>query len=268
MAKYLDYLLTFHHFFNIAIHGTDILLLLYEIFSAQSRYFTGDKHHQCHHDQTDCCQRDTQYQHASQRTHYGNKTGKYLRYTLADHLTQSINIIRVDGHDIPVGMGIKILDRQLLHVFKQIITETLQGSLRYRDHDTVVSIRSRYTHQVKACHTDNFPEQIAKVRSLLSDHGQDVVIDQPLHEQSTLNACHNAQYDTDQHKNEVNGIVFENICHQSFKYFSRILNTFTTLHSSAGSTHSAAHRSWHYDSPPFSSKSPPPVWVWASYTSL
>ena len=176
--------------------------------------------------------------------------------------------ICVDGHDIPVGMGIKILDRQLLHVFKQIITETLQGSLRYRDHDTVVSIRSRYTHQVKACHTDNFPEQIAKVRSLLSDHGQDVVIDQPLHEQSTLNACHNAQYDTDQHKNEVNGIVFENICHQSFKYFSRILNTFTTLHSSAGSTHSAAHRSWHYDSPPFSSKSPPLVWVWASYTSL
>ena len=167
-----------------------------------------------------------------------------------------------------MGMGIKILDWQFLHVFKQIITETLQCSLRYRHHDTVVSIRSRYTHQIKACHTDNFPKQIAKVRSLLSDHGQDIVIDQPLHEQSTLNACHNAQYDTDQYKNKVNAVVFENIRHQSLKYFSRILNARTALHSSAGSTHSAAHRSWHYDSPPFSSKSPPPVWVWASYTSL
>ena len=78
--------------------------------------------------------------------------------------------------------------------------------------------------------------------------------------------CIRDRYDTDQYKNKVNAVVFENIRHQSLKYFSRILNARTALHSSAGSTHSAAHRSWHYDSPPFSSKSPPPVWVWASYT--
>ena len=165
-------------------------------------------------------------------------------------------------------MGIKILDRQLFHVFEQIITEILQCSLSYGYHDTVVSISGRHTDQIKTSHTDNFPEQIAKVRSLLSDHWHDIVIDQSLHEQSTLNACHNAQYNTDQHKDKVNAVIFKDIRHQSFKYFSRILNTCTALHSSAGSTHSASHRSWHYDSPPFSSKSPPPVWVWASYTSL
>ena len=34
MAEYLDYLLAFHHFLNVTVDFTDILLLLYEIFSA------------------------------------------------------------------------------------------------------------------------------------------------------------------------------------------------------------------------------------------
>ena len=41
-----------------------------------------------------------------------------LRQALGDHLAQRVRVVRVVAHDIAMVCGVKVLDRQLLHIVK------------------------------------------------------------------------------------------------------------------------------------------------------
>ena len=123
MAEYLYNLLAFHHFLDVTIYNTKILLLLHEILAAEScKIFTCHQHHS-NHDQSHDGKRHIQNNHTYQYTDNGNHTGNQLWNTLADHLAQCINIIGVDRHDIAMCMCIKIFNRKCFHALKHLISK-------------------------------------------------------------------------------------------------------------------------------------------------
>ena len=56
--------------------------------------------------------RDIQHQHADKGANDGDTGVNQLRKALADALTQRVHVVGVDGHDVPMGVGVKIADRQ------------------------------------------------------------------------------------------------------------------------------------------------------------
>ena len=62
-------------------------------------------------------------EHTDKHAHYRKTTVDDLGNTLADHLAQRIDIIRIDRHDVAVRMVVKIFDRQFFHMFKHFISK-------------------------------------------------------------------------------------------------------------------------------------------------
>ena len=96
MTEYLHNLLAVHHFFNISVDLTKILLLLKEIFSTLSSSFLCSPDHDRNHNHRHCCQWNIQDQHTDKYTDNCKSTVDNLRNTLAHHLSECINVIRVD----------------------------------------------------------------------------------------------------------------------------------------------------------------------------
>ena len=141
MTEDLYNLLAVHHFLNVAVDFTEVALLLNKIFSAQTGSFFCTDEHQADHYECDEGQRHVQNEHTHKDADDCKRAVDDLRNTLADHLAERIDIVCIDRHDVAVCVGIKIPDRQKLHMGKQIIAQIAQCSLSHGNHDAVVSIR-------------------------------------------------------------------------------------------------------------------------------
>ena len=192
MTEDFDNLLAIHHLLDEAVGLTQSFLLLHKEVSGKSGYLLGDGHHNRYHDESRDRQRNIQDQHADKNAYNHDGAVQHLRNTLADHLTESIDIVRVDGHDISVGMSVKIFDRQLFHVSKQIVSQVSQGSLGHIDHHTVLGKRSQNTDEIKDCHTENRMKKRREIRIGSLQHGHDIAVDQGLHEHGSLYVCQHA----------------------------------------------------------------------------
>ena len=181
MAEYFYHLLAIHHFLDITIYCSQILLLSGEIFATLSGCFLGKKQHDSNHYKRNCWQRNTQNQHADKGTDNGNSTVQKLRNTLADHLTQRINIVRIYRHDITMRMCIKILDRQFFHMTEQVFSHIMKSSLCNVYHDQIVNVYRHYTHCIKHCHLTNCFCKRCKVRMVSQQKWRNIIIDQLLH---------------------------------------------------------------------------------------
>ena len=187
-----DNLLAIHHLLDEAVGLTQSFLLLHKEVSGKSGYLLGDGHHNRYRDESRDRQRNIQDQHADKNAYNHDGAVQHLRNTLADHLTESIDIVRVDGHDISVGMSVKIFDRQFFHVSKQIVSQVSQGSLGHIDHHTVLGKRSQNTDEIKDCHTENRMKKRREIRIGSLQHGHDIAVDQGLHEHGSLYVCQHA----------------------------------------------------------------------------
>ena len=134
MAEHLDDLFSRHGLLNKAVQLTQIPLLRYKIPAGQRSDFARSQQHDAHHDKRNCGQRKAEQDHHGQDRYNRDQTVEELRDTLADHLPQRINIIRVNTHDIAVRVGVKIFDRQALHMLKELYAETLHRSLGDESH--------------------------------------------------------------------------------------------------------------------------------------
>ena len=166
MAEDFDYLLSVHHFLDKSIHISEILLLFLEIFSRQSRKHRRYLQHDKGHDQSHDRKRDIQHDHRNQRRCQRCRGVDDLWDALAEQLSQCIHIIGIHGHNVAVGVGVKILDRQGLHVCEQLITELPHSTLADVYHDPVVCIRSGNTDNVKHNDPGNRMRQRRKIRIL------------------------------------------------------------------------------------------------------
>ena len=155
MAEYFYYLLSGHHLFDISIHCPQILLLLHKISAASSCGSPGRQYHNANHQQRYHCQRHIQNQHTDKYTDNGKCTVSHLRNTLADHLSQSINIIGINRHDIPMSVGIKVFNRKFLHMRKQIVPQIPQYSLCNIYHNPVICVSSADSHCIKTRYSGN-----------------------------------------------------------------------------------------------------------------
>ena len=122
MTEYFHDFLPVHHLFDKSIHISQIDLLLEEILSAPSGSRLRTEQHHADHQKRHDRQRNVQNEHTDKHAHYRKTTVDDLGNTLADHLAQRIDIIRIDRHDVAVRMVVKIFDRQFFHMFKHRIT--------------------------------------------------------------------------------------------------------------------------------------------------
>ena len=104
-------------------------------------------------------------------------------------------------------MGIKIFDRQLFHMFKQLITHIHHHSLCHIDHDTVLNERSHNTDPVKSGHPQNCVEQRAKIRIRLGQHRRDIAVNQRFHKHRSLYVCQDVDKNRNDNSDAMYGII-------------------------------------------------------------
>ena len=78
------------------------------------------KEHYSDHRQRDDRQRYVQYEHADKRSQNGYAGIDDLRDSLTHQLSEGVNVVRINRHDIPVSVSIKIPDGQRFHMLKQV----------------------------------------------------------------------------------------------------------------------------------------------------
>ena len=180
VGEHLDDLLAFHHFFDVAVQLAQIPLLLDEVFAGLLGDLFGAEHHQRHHQHGDNRQLPAEHAHAEEHRNNGNGAGHQLRDALTEHLAQGIHIVGVHGHDIAMGMLVKIFDGQALHVGEQLGAQVAQGALRHIDHDAGVAPRCQNANDVDDAHPQQSCSQRGEIRILLLGHGHDVIVHQGL----------------------------------------------------------------------------------------
>ena len=262
VVEYLYYLLTFHHFLDVAVYDTEILLLCAEVLCGLAAYLACCKHHYQHHNNGENGQRNAQHYHADKCDYQRYERVHHLRNALADKLAEGVHVVGVYGHDIAVSVCVEILYREGFHVRENVVSEVAHGTLGNVDHQPVISEGAYNTHNVYQRDTHQRPEQRSEIRSAAGvyhiQHRRDVIVDEALHEQHS----HQGGYSRDEY-------AYEN------QYKAELI----ALHHIA--EHSAQHLEIHilaiYRSrltpvshchmfpPPYSlglSKSPPD-WVWS-----
>ena len=180
VGEHLDDLLAFHHFFDVAVQLAQIPLLLDEVFAGLLGDLFGAEHHQRHHQHGNDRQLPAEHAHAEEHRNNGNGAGHQLRDALAEHLAQGIHVVGVHGHDVAMGMLVKILDGQALHVGEQLGAQVAQGALRHVDHNAGVAPRCQNANDVDNAYPQQSRSQRGKIGILLLGHGYDVIVHQGL----------------------------------------------------------------------------------------
>ena len=263
VGKHLDDLLALHHFLNVAVQLAQIPLLGNEILAGLGGDLFGGPEHQGHAEQGDAGKADVQQAHAHQYGYDGDGAGNELRDALAQHLAQGVHIVGVHGHDIAVGVGVKVGDGQALHVGEELDAQVAQGALGDIDHDAGVAPRGQDADEVDAAHMEQGPGQRGKIRVGLLSHGDDVIVHQRLQKQAGLHIGKGAGKDAAEHEDAVGQVMPEHFCHDPPEQLAGIfhLGARAAHAAGAGAVHHFCFGLCHYCSPPCLSKSPPP-WVW------
>ena len=256
----LDDLLAFHHLFDIAVHFAEVALLCDEVLAALLGDLLGAEEHQGHHQYGDDSELPAQHAHAGKDGNDGDGAGHQLRDALAEHLTEGIHVVGVDGHDVAVRMGVKVADGQALHVGKELGAQVAQGTLGDVDHDAGVEPGGEDAHHVDAADAHQRTGQRCKAGVLLLGHGDDIVVDKGLQEQACLHIGQRTDHDADEHEDAVRQIVLEHLCHDALEQLARVLDLRTRAShaAGAGAMDDFCFLFCHYCSPPCLSKSPPP----------
>ena len=176
MAKDFNHLLSIHHLFDKTIHAPQHLLLYHEMLSAISCRILCRHKHDSYHYERYTGQRQTKCHHTDKHADNGNGTVNHVRDTLANHLTEGINVIGIYRHDISMGMGIKVTDGKLFHMGKEFITKASLCSLGYHNHNSCLRITGHHANQVKTCHFSNCSNQRCKIRCIRQKHGGNIII--------------------------------------------------------------------------------------------
>ena len=222
MAEYLYNLLTIHHFLDIAVQLTKVFLLFDEIFSTLRTDLSDRFQHDEYHRNDQQGQLRAQHDHRNKRTDDGNRTAEQLRNTLTDHLTQGIRIVGVAAHDITMSMGIKIFDRQLLHVSEHLITDLLQGSLGHIDHQSCIQVSGQRARIIDHCHNDQSTQKRCKGRVCGCQERRNIIVDQIFNKQVSCHSRKRTDHDSDQYDHKFNFIIFPDVTEQALQSLARV----------------------------------------------
>ena len=188
MTEHLDHLLAGNRLLNKAVQFSESSLPCSEIFCRNLRCKGGQRQHHGHHHTRKNRQRNAQCHHHCKDRNNRDRTVHQLRNALTDHLAQRINIVCVNRHDVAVCMGVKIFDRQGLHMIKQIISKIPKRSLCDVNHKLCLHQGGKNTKPVKPRNAKNGPRKRPVIRIRLPDHRRNVAVNQGLGKHSALYA--------------------------------------------------------------------------------
>ena len=215
VAEHFDNFLSSHSLLDKAVQFTDILLLRDEILARSLCNLHRHKQHQCDHRKGQDSQRDVEHKHHGQDADDRDRAVEELRDTLADHLSERINIVGIHRHDVAVGMRVKIFNRERFHMIEKIFSEPLKCALIDMDHDHLLCKSRSDTDPVKARNSSHCPKERSVIRIRSSDHWCDVSIDQSPCEHCSLNIGQHRDNDADQNYDHLYAVVLEHIAHDS-----------------------------------------------------
>ena len=268
VAEDLHHLLALHHLFDEAVDAAQVPLLGHEVPAGHPGQPPGDEHHEGHHGQGQGRQGDAEEEHGHQHAGDGEDAVEELGDAHADHLLQGVDVVGVDGHDIPVGVGVEIPDGQGLHPPEQLVPQVPEGALGDVDHQPVLEEAGQHPAGVEEGHPGDGVAQAGEVRRLprpdAFHHGQDVGVDQGPGEQGPLDHGKDADDDGRRRQDQVEPVLPPNEPQHPAQGAEGMLQLGPGP--ASGPSGAAVDRfglAFRHQSPPPSSKSPPPP-VWDS----
>ena len=256
--------LALHLFLNEAVDGAEVFLLRHKVAAGEgAELLGGEEDHQDHAD-GDGREGQAQHQHGDKDADHVDGAVEQLGQALADHLAEGVDVVGVDGHDVAVGMGVKVADGQLFHVGEQILPQVPQGALGDVDHHAGLDEAGDHAAGVEQGHAGDGVHEAGEIRRLpgldLLDQGEDIAVDEGLCKERTLHHGKDADEDGDDHENEVQPVFPAHVFQDTAQRLAGVVQLGPGA-AAAGAGHGSC-LFCHYASPP-SSKSPPPL-VWDS----
>ena len=149
MAEHLDDLLPVHHLLEKALGlGNRLLLCNKEARRATADLF-GNKEHGHYPEEHHKRHRDTVIDH-NEEDGQDNGAGLQKRRERARHqFTQGIHVVGIAAHDLAVLVGVKVAERERLHLFKHRGAKLVQKALRDIGHQLVVKRNGNDRNEVK-----------------------------------------------------------------------------------------------------------------------
>ena len=164
VAEDLDDLLTGHHLFHKGFGIGDGDLLAQEELGRTRGDGAGREHHTDNADDDQRSQDHAVIDHDAEHHKQRDAGDGHLGQALADELTQRVDVVGVVAHDIAVAVGVKVTDRQILHVAEHLLAQFAQRALGDDGHHLGVEGAGRQADEV---HDD----QDAHEREDLPRHG-------------------------------------------------------------------------------------------------
>ncbi len=135
MAEDLDDLLAVHRLLGEALHRADGLLLLHEVLGGTAADDLADIEH-CH-DAEQKHQRhpDAVIDHDGKHRDHDRAGADKGRERAAHELAHGIDIVGIEGHDVPVLVGVEIPDGKILHSVEHLAAHLVEEALGHDGHE-------------------------------------------------------------------------------------------------------------------------------------
>ena len=255
MTEHLDDLLTFQGLLDKGVRTAQGRLTFEEVFPRKTAQLArGEQLHADHHEREQR-QRDAQADHAGQRHRDGEARFKDLRQRLTDDLTGGVDIVGEHGHDVAALMGIKVANGQGLHFAEQLVAHFFERALSDDGHNDAAQITRHDADQINDRQRSQRARQRGEVRVGRAEHGENINIDELLHEQRSLQMGIGVNPDQHGHEQQREGVISENVFEDAKQ---------RPLIQRAGRVAPSSSSGSHNPIPPLSyasgsSKSPPPL---------
>ena len=166
-----------------------------------------------------------------------------------------------------MGVGVKIPDGQPLHMLEHVVAQVPEGALGHVDHQAALGKGGRHTAQVEEGHSGDGPGQAGEVRRQpgldVLHQGDDITVDEGLHEQGPLHRGQDADKDADDHQDQVESVLPTHVAQHPPQGLAGVLQLGPGTPSPGTVGAPLCSRLCCHQSSPPSSKSPPPlVWDW------
>ncbi len=201
-GKNLDHLLPAHHLFHIGIELAKGRLLLDKVGAAAA---DNDFEHQVEYDREGDHKRGqphAQIEHGKEGRQGGYQGPEHLRDALGYGLSECIGIVGETAHHITRRVGIKIADRQGLHMAEQLLTDIAQRALLHPDHQIARSPAGRDAHRVGGRHQEDDPDQAGSKPRPARHSAQYMVIDDHAQKQGGGGADRGADDQAEDHQDQ------------------------------------------------------------------
>ena len=176
MVEDLDDLLPLDHLLDVAVDLSQSALLGGEIPPAAAADNPDHQQHHPQHGEGDQRQHRAEDQHHEDGARKVQRAGDHAAKAVVQCLGDGLDVIGVAAHQLAVGMGVKVFQRQLLHPLKQVRPDLRHAGLGDVHHDPGIAEGADRPHNIHRRHEAQHPRKPREVP------GQNIVVDQGLDE--------------------------------------------------------------------------------------